>query len=314
MYSNSREQSRLGKLFEALLDEKNFATNSGLHGKYSKISNDDASPDLRGYDDDLAHKDMLPWSDEDFAAFDKDTNNAAWNKASTLAKDVDSSIASIVNDLKDMYPTMQVKNRIKSEGSARRKASNKDVGWRGLDDMVGYAMIFDTFEDCEDAMDDLSGDPRIGRVYDYADDDELNYYAYHLALKGGVGSEIQIISLRLYIFKELFAHRLYEVFREINQYVDEHEGDKDAERALAVAKKMIADAYKEQRDLEGTSTKIDIPTSVLELSDEDAGLLEQFVAKTTKVRFEMLLEGDVDPVTEARTSPALEGLDFKGLI
>lgn len=308
-----REYS-LQKLFEALLDEKNFATNSGLHGKYSKVSSDDASPDLRGYDDDLAHKDMLPWSDEDFAAFDKDTNNAAWNKASTLAKDIDSSIASIVNDLKDMYPTMQVKNRIKSEGSARRKASNKDVGWRGLDDMVGYAMIFDTFEEAEDAMDDLNGDPRIGRVYDYADDDELNYYAYHLALKGGVGSEIQIISLRLYIFKELFAHRLYEVFREINQYVDEHEGDKDAERALAVAKKMIADAYKEQRDLEGTSTKIDIPTSVLELSDEDAGLLEQFVAKTTKVRFEMLLEGDVDPETEARTSPALEGLDFKELI
>ena len=181
----------LNKLYSSVLKEVNQGTVVARNGRYSKGPYDTKlSPALQKYDDDLAHKDMLPLDDNFFQQWDKDTVDAAWKDAHQKAIETDDTISKIAKEYISMFPGTQVTSRLKTGFSAKRKASSVDVGWAGMDDLVGYAIIFDNQEDVIKAAKRMYDDDKCLRIYDYEDDDPCNYYGYNCSMRGKVGNEI----------------------------------------------------------------------------------------------------------------------------
>lgn len=301
-------------LFESIYNEANFGTEVGRNGRRSKGPYDNKlSPALQMYDDELEHKDYLPWDDKDLEYFDKATNEAAWGKAHDLAIETDEVIADLVDELKENFPSVQVAHRIKSENSAKRKASSKEVGWAGLDDMVGYALVFDTQEEVESAADILKADDRIARIYDYVDDDPNKYYGYNCSLKADIGSEIQLLSLRLLVFKDLYGHIFYEMLRDIGLKIETEPSD-ELEDLIADIMGMMKSAFSESRAAEGSSEKIRCPKSINDIDDEEKQLILANVRPETKKRAEDLLYNKINPTEALKDCHELDGIDIRGLI
>ena len=306
----------LNKLFESVLNEVNYGTQVGRTGPRSKGPYDNKlSASLQHYDDDLAHKDLLDWDDDFFKQWDKDTNDLAWNDTRKAADDVNREIRDLVDELVKIFPDVQVTHRIKSETSARRKASDKEVGWAGLDDMVGYALVFDNQKDVEAAADWFKENPKVARIYDYSDD-PAGYYAYHCALKADIGSEIQLESLRCMLFKDTIGHIFYEMLRDTNLLMDSEPNNKELADLNMKIKQAAGMAYRECYDAEGTSKKITVPSAIIDkvFSSEDKIKIINYVRPETKARAKSLLYGTIDVKKAAEEDPACAHINTKGLV
>ncbi len=302
------------KLFEMIYNEANFGTEVGRSGRRAKGPYDNKlSPVLQQYDDDLAHKDYLPWDDDDLEYFDKATIEAAWNKAHDLALDTDKAIAELVEELKEHFPSVQVAHRIKSEHSAKRKASSKEVGWAGLDDMVGYALVFDTQEEVEAAADILKDDDRIARIYDYVDSDPNKYYGYNCSLRADVGSEIQLLTIRLLVFKDLYGHIFYEMLRDVGLKIETEHSD-ELEDLIEDIMSLQRSAFAECRAAEGSSEKIRCPSCIKSIDDELKEKILANVRPETKPRAEALLNDEIVAEIALKDCHELDGIDTKNLI
>lgn len=309
------------KLFETIYNEANFGTEVGRSGRRAKGPYDNKlSPALASFDDQLDHErsnneDELRKGRENklWDAYDDAVSDRAWDKAHSLAVETDEAIADLVEELREHFPTVQVAHRIKSEHSAKRKASSKEVGWAGLDDMVGYALVFDTQEEVEGAADILKADDRVARIYDYVDSDPNKYYGYNCSLRADIGSEIQLETLRLLVFKDLYGHIFYEMLRDIGLKLESDHSD-ELEDLIADIMGMMRSAFEECRAAEGTWEKIKCPKAINNVDDDEKQLILANVRPETRQRAEDLLYDKIDAKEALKNCHELDGIDIHGLI
>lgn len=285
------------KFFESLLDEANFGTQFGKQGPIAKGHDGTAaSPDLQWADDDLKHKDMLPWNDDDLKHWDIDTRKSVNNYIYNSGKDqqLKDEVEDFVADIEEKFPRTTHIGRIKSAVSLNRKASSADVGFSGLDDIIGFAVVFENKEDCDAAAKLCHDDDRIRRIYDYSYDDECGgYYAYHCLFNGGLGAEIQLITLRCLYAKEIYVHAGYECAREMGLKMESEPSKELFEHIEAVAS-TIKSCYVGNLKREGTKQPLAKP-DVSILSEEQKEFIIENVRPETKERAIAYLYDMINP-------------------
>ena len=219
-----------------------------------------------------------------------------------LAPKTKDRVEALANKIKEMYPTAAISGRIKHHDSLHRKAGMKEVGYAGLDDIVGYAIIFDNLEDQLGAAKYIHDPPEVKRIYDYGYDDPCGYYAMHCSLDGGVGSEIQLITKRLFVAKEIFGHIGYECLRDL-YYKQEHEGDSDELLdAIENVKYLIGSSYKANKKLEGTKAPM-AKCDVDSLSEDEKEYIISAVLPQTTKRADAFLNNKINERAEAANGP-----------
>lgn len=111
-------------------------------------------------------------------------------------------------------------------------------------------------------------------------------------LAGGLGPEIQLITLRLLYAKEIYTHICYECLRDMNLKMESEPSD-ELKKAIEGMGAVCKSCYIENLKREGTKEPLAKPNIDL-LSNEEKEIVIENVRSETKERAEALLFDMID--------------------
>lgn len=230
-------------------------------------------------------------------------------EAFRLAADGEEEFYNIVKELtKNIKDADISKGRIKGIGSLERKCRDFGLEVADLDDVSGKMIVVKTIEDEEAIAKMIKDDDRVFRIFDYmTSDDSGGYYAIHAnyKLSNGLIAELQIITVRCMVYKELIGHIFYEVRREMFPKRKDKKY-KDLFRKISLT---MEDGFNECREADKKQEKIPYPK--FNFTDKELDLIKDAVSGSTWVRFEYLLDKRVKELDAPVTNKEKELVERK---
>lgn len=209
-------------------------------------------------------------------------------EAFKLANDAEGEMYDIVEELMSHVKGADKRGRIKSRESIERKCRDYGLEVCTLDDLIGKAIIVQTIDDEETVAKLVKEDKHVFRMFDYLNDKNGGgYYAVHAnyKLSNGAVAELQIITVRCFVYKEIIGHILYEVRREM---LPKAKKDKKYMKTFEKLDEIMEKSYLECRKADKEQTKISQPD--LDFTEDELKQIEECVSDKTYMRFEFLLK------------------------